>query len=211
MIDDVYTCGSTKKARPHHDTKGNPVFLSQLNYSYVLLKYGSIQETTGSESLNTFLPHDSKPLQYCYFVSMYLCDCVIDSDRIRDTRPYIPVTSIKLLDRSRYPIWKSLFRVNVDCPTDNAAGCRDVSWLSNSMTPDCTHWVVKPDLLNFQASNENFERGINENKIYLPALWICEKSKSGEPTRIDWRLNGSLRNRTSSKDWNLSNFIPSSL
>lgn len=112
---------------------------------------------------------------------------------------------------SRYPIGKSLFRVNVDCPTDNAAGCRDVSWLRNSMTPDCTHWVVKPDLLNFQASNENFERGINENKIYLPALWICEKSKSGEPTRIDWRLNGSLRNRTSSKDWNLSNFIPSSL
>jgi hypothetical protein len=41
------------------------------------------------------------------------------------------------------------------------------------MTPDCTHWVVKPDLLNFQASqasNENFELGITENKIYLPAL-----------------------------------------
>lgn len=116
MIDDVYTCGSTKKARPHHDTKGNPVFLSQLNYSYVLLKYGSIQETTGSESLNTFLPHDSKPLQYCYFVSMYFCDCVIDSDRIRDTRPYIPVTSIKLLYRSiEFPISDREISVQGQC------------------------------------------------------------------------------------------------
>lgn len=186
MIDDVYTWQYRKRGLT--TTPREIQFsLSQLNYSYVLLKSGSIQETTGSEFLNKFLPQDSEPLQYCYFVSMYFCDCVIDSDRIR-IPVRIPVTSIKLLDRSvEFPISDREISVQRQCRLPGRQRGR-LSWrvVTEQFNDTWLHALgCQAGFIKLPSMKWKFWTWHYWEPIDSPTLcWMWEKW-TGEPTRLD--------------------------
>ncbi len=180
MIDEVYTWQYRKRGLTTTRTPGEIQFSPCLNW--IIHTFIKIWVN----SRNNWLTEYILTTIFWTFPMLLLCfDFFLWLRYWFGSRPYpsVPVTIVSNYtgsSNSRYPIGKSLFSVNVDCPRQRGK----LSWRVVTKQFDDTwlhmHWVVKPDLLNFQVSNENVELGIIL-RTYIRLFCECEKSERESP------------------------------